>query len=596
MKTTVLISLLGAATLGANPAADYVNFIRQIQKDSGVEWDVSVASSGSALSPEGVTLDGAFFELWAVHGTEVCEHLLDEQFVSAYLPGSGITIETLDPYRAIARTRVDQPFTVTVDVRGLLKNDGMVQSFLNHVDGATDATPPEELAYDPELLKSWEELQAAADKAAQEKANAEQDIEEAKQRADTDRAKAESDYLGRIDAAQQSYDADFAKLVSDYNIRFANVEATYVDDVNDAETRFANDVAGLNNTLSNEFVKADGESDPVKAQEIRTKAQAEYDEDYAKKLADYNNRMAQAEANYTADMTKYQTEFTSKQQGLAEDLTKATTDAEDRYLKDSADIDEDLANAVEKGISKIDGIELSFVEEHGDDALELGAGDPDRVMKADASRVFFSHEVHTYPEGVFSVDGFRLPGKPIQEGYINGNGLWSFHYELTNLKATDLTSAAGEEVFSISSLAGYEISGTVLDSKKVQIWPIARGNMWGFDTTKIYDILPAVKLDLYDLYPSSKTYLRTYPGPPQSNPDEASVRTIPDSYVILDDSIPQNRGMILKNVDYYLVEEGRHTLEVLHETPFGTDILAQTIVLVDRTITSNGGFYSGSSQ
>ncbi|NNC89763.1 MAG: hypothetical protein HKN82_15005, partial [Akkermansiaceae bacterium] len=158
MKTTALILTLGAASLCANPADEYVNFIRQIQKETGVEWDVGVAASGSALSPEGVTIGGAFFELWSVHNSTADEHLLDEQFVSAFLPSSAITIQTGDPYKPIPRTRVDQPFTVIVDVKGLLKDTGSVTSLLNQVANATSETPPEELALDPDALKSWEEL------------------------------------------------------------------------------------------------------------------------------------------------------------------------------------------------------------------------------------------------------------------------------------------------------------------------------------------------------------------------------------------------------------------------------------------------------
>ena len=62
MKTLSCLLLAFSATVLADPADDYVNFIRQTQADTGVEWDVSVAASGASLSPEGVGDEGAAVE------------------------------------------------------------------------------------------------------------------------------------------------------------------------------------------------------------------------------------------------------------------------------------------------------------------------------------------------------------------------------------------------------------------------------------------------------------------------------------------------------------------------------------------------------
>ena len=124
MKTSLFISLLGAAAAWGNPA-DYVNFVRQIQEDSGVEWDVAVAPSGTMLSPEGVGPQGSLYQLWSIHNTTASEYHLDEEFVSAYTPNASIKIQTADPYEHIARTRVDQPFSVRIQVTGLLPQGGV---------------------------------------------------------------------------------------------------------------------------------------------------------------------------------------------------------------------------------------------------------------------------------------------------------------------------------------------------------------------------------------------------------------------------------------------------------------------------------------
>lgn len=123
MKTSLIISALSASLAAADPS-DYVNFVRQIQADSPVEWDVSVAPTGSMLSPEGVGPEGSLFQLWSIHGISASEYHLDEEFVSAYTPSAGITIETGDPYELVPRTRVDQPFTVRVDISGLVHGTG----------------------------------------------------------------------------------------------------------------------------------------------------------------------------------------------------------------------------------------------------------------------------------------------------------------------------------------------------------------------------------------------------------------------------------------------------------------------------------------
>ena len=72
-----------------------------------------------------------------------------------------------------------------------------------------------------------------------------------------------------------------------------------------------------------------------------------------------------------------------------------------------------------------------------------------------------------------------------------------------------------------------------------------------------------------------------------SSPAKYSV--VNTSFVIIEDSIPQSRSLVLREIDQHLTEEGLHTIELLHRTPFGTDLLASTQVHVDRTIEINGG-------
>ena len=103
-----LASLLALCSpvLQASPD-EYVNFVRQIQQDSGIEWDMGIRSSGVKISPTGVSRAGSFFELWAIHDQSITEYRLDEQYVTAYTPNATVRILTGDPYKAVPRTRVD---------------------------------------------------------------------------------------------------------------------------------------------------------------------------------------------------------------------------------------------------------------------------------------------------------------------------------------------------------------------------------------------------------------------------------------------------------------------------------------------------------
>jgi len=119
MKTTLAILALGCASLhGAGEG--YVNFIRQNQQGTSVIWDMPVIPVGNAPSALALESGGALFQLWTIEQAKAKDFLLDQKLVGAYLPKADVKISTLDPYSLIPRTRVDQPFTVQIDVSGLL--------------------------------------------------------------------------------------------------------------------------------------------------------------------------------------------------------------------------------------------------------------------------------------------------------------------------------------------------------------------------------------------------------------------------------------------------------------------------------------------
>jgi len=338
MKKQLLLLAAVAPCVASADSTDYVNFVRQIQQDSGVEWDMSVTPNGTKISPTGVSAAGSFFELWTIHSRSVSEYRLDEQYVTAYTPNATITIVTGDPYLSIPRTRVDQPFQVQISVTGLL-------------------------------------------------------------------------------------------------------------DENDPNYATAPDAA---------------------------------------KWVDYTN--------YT----------------------------------------------------------------------------------------------FAYPDGAFSFEDVTNPvGTVVTEGYMEESANTTITFSATNLTGPDLTQVKGEEVFTITAQADFGVSATILDSEKVQIWPIATGTISGVDPSRYYEQVPPVSVSLVNLYPDSTTYLRMYPGARKERPE--GTKTVNSSFVIIEDSIPQSRNLSVKGMDRYFTEEGIHTVELLHRTPFGTDLLDAVEINVDRTIEFNGG-------
>ncbi len=62
--------------------------------------------------------------------------------------------------------------------------------------------------------------------------------------------------------------------------------------------------------------------------------------------------------------------------------------------------------------------------------------------------------------------------------------------------------------------------------------------------------------------------------------------------VIINDPVPHNRDLVVTELDSMALKHGAHTLEIVHETPFGQDVLAQQTIQVDRLIEFKGSVVS----
>lgn len=119
--------LLATGALAPADSVTYTNFIRQVQMPSGVQWDATVAATGTQLSSLAIDPGGARFELWTVKSSPLTSYLLDTKYVGTYVPQATVVVRSEDPYPTIRRTRADRPFYVDITMAGLL-------------NGATDPT------------------------------------------------------------------------------------------------------------------------------------------------------------------------------------------------------------------------------------------------------------------------------------------------------------------------------------------------------------------------------------------------------------------------------------------------------------------------
>ena len=138
IKRFLPLTLSFGMVICASAQVTYVNYIRQWQMPSDVQWDASstITQTGSQLSALAINPGGARFDLWTFRTvpTPLVEYLLATTYVGTYIPVATVVIDTEDPYGKDLsvtgpipanspgmrrRTRADRPFTVYVTVAGI---------------------------------------------------------------------------------------------------------------------------------------------------------------------------------------------------------------------------------------------------------------------------------------------------------------------------------------------------------------------------------------------------------------------------------------------------------------------------------------------
>jgi hypothetical protein len=165
---------------------------------------------------------------------------------------------------------------------------------------------------------------------------------------------------------------------------------------------------------------------------------------------------------------------------------------------------------------------------------------------------------------------------------ISANGSQTLTYAVTSVPGGDRVKVRGEERFSIFSIADYQAPESQLASKFIQIWPVADGSIAGITQGQMIRFkLPAVTFTLNDLYPYSTTYAQVYRGNPQLG---VAGTVVPGSSLVLNEALPVNRVLTANNYAEIFDADGRWTMELLTNTPFGIDRLAYVSFDLNRTI------------
>lgn len=229
--------------------------------------------------------------------------------------------------------------------------------------------------------------------------------------------------------------------------------------------------------------------------------------------------------------------------------------------------------------------------------LKSGATDPEA-----AKRITLSRYVHSYGvNGTGIGTDRRDPANGATElalanSSISTNGTQTLTFQITEIPGEDRLKIRGEERFTANSIADvrkspegvvYSVPVQSLDSKYIQVWPVATGKIKGITAETVVKFsAPKVTFELFDLYPKSTTKPRIYKGPAVAVP--VGVKDLGTSVTYAGDIPPKDDVLTISNYMDYFDSDGTWTMELVTDTPFGTTVLAHVTFQVDRNIQLNG--------
>lgn len=179
----------------------------------------------------------------------------------------------------------------------------------------------------------------------------------------------------------------------------------------------------------------------------------------------------------------------------------------------------------------------------------------------------------------------------LSEGSLSSDGhetrVFDFVYDLSSIPGADRSKIRGEERITVESLPDYQVYAAQLGSMYIQVWPVADGTLKGLEEDQQLRFeTPALTVELNDLYPDSLTYVQVYEGTEDLGREGV---VIGGSAIAINDAVPQDRVLVIKDWDKVIETSGVYTMEILTETPFGVDRLDYLTFGIDRDIEVNSG-------
>ena len=203
-----------------------------------------------------------------------------------------------------------------------------------------------------------------------------------------------------------------------------------------------------------------------------------------------------------------------------------------------------------------------------------------------AKAVRLMRHVQTYGEGGTGDNIDRSQATLLQQVYLVDNAVHHFSFPINSVPGADRTKVRGEERFSVYTLDDYQAPSSQIASMFMQVWPVANGSITGLEAgTTLRFNTPQITIEMQDLYPDSRTYVQLYPGAPSLG---TKGTTVPGSALVVYDSIPHDRTLVLDKWDTMIDKDGQWTMEVLTATPFGIDRLDYVSFTVNRSIEVQG--------
>jgi len=225
-------------------------------------------------------------------------------------------------------------------------------------------------------------------------------------------------------------------------------------------------------------------------------------------------------------------------------------------------------------------VDQPFSVEISIDGLLGGSGLP-----IASTQVLLEQHIASYQTGQTSLDATTvLSNTPLYTGYIAANGKTVLKFPASSLKATDPTKAAGEEHFVVHALSDGSISQTQIATGKLQVWPVASGQIKGIANGDLIRFQsPQIELIVTDLYPRSDASFMLYEGSSINGVTGTLLKAYPNT-----SDVPNSNVIPTNELDSKLTKDGTYTVALISTSVYGPELLCPPVTFqVKRTLQVN---------